>query len=195
MMTRAVTTNLLPMEGRARAMTPKSRRMYVPFLIAATTTILSGCGESQTTTPAAKVEPPPLEVKTAQPRRGEITRYITLPGEVHPLFKVTLFAKVSGYLKDLKVDKGDAVKTGDLVAQIEVPELQADKAIYEYELQVAELAAQELAIKVAVDGDKSLQVAKAKVALAKANLDKVEKMLAYARVTAPFDGVVTKRFV
>ena len=46
------------------------------------------------------------------PHRGEIYRYVTLPGEVHPLFEVTLFAKVGGYLETLTVDKGDSVKAG-----------------------------------------------------------------------------------
>src|ERR1051326_6045180 len=78
----------------------------------------------------------PLEVETVQPHRGTIYRYINLPGEVHPYLRVTLFAKVDGYLSTLTVDKGDPVKTGQLIADIEVPELKANRLRYKAELEL-----------------------------------------------------------
>jgi len=62
--------------------------------------------------------------------RGPITRFVTLPGEIKPYQQATLFAKVAGYLKSIKVDKGDKVQDGVLLAEIEVPELLADRARY-----------------------------------------------------------------
>ena len=51
----------------------------------------------------------PLGVQTVKPQRGEITRFITLPGNVR-YQRATLYAKVAGYLKSISVDKGDRKK-------------------------------------------------------------------------------------
>jgi RND family efflux transporter MFP subunit len=146
------------------------------------------------------------EVKTVRPHRGEIYRYIDLPGEVHPLLQVTLFAKVDGYLNVLTVDKGDSVKTGDLIADIDVPELKAKRVKYKAEVELAEAEFKQISesptnnptqaspaeIKAAQN---RIAVAKGHLAIAKGNLEYTEVMLNYARVTAPFDGIITKRFV
>ena len=81
----------------------------------------------------------PVNVQTAQPKRGPIARRITLPAEIAPYQQATLYAKVAGYLKSISVDKGDIVKQGDLLAEIEVPELFADRAKFAAEVQVAEI--------------------------------------------------------
>src|SRR5262249_9860566 len=81
----------------------------------------------------------PVNVQTAQPKRGAIARKVTLPGIIAPYQQATLYAKVAGYLKSILVDKGDVVKQGDLLAEIEVPELLADRAKFAAEVQVAEI--------------------------------------------------------
>jgi multidrug efflux pump subunit AcrA (membrane-fusion protein) len=103
------------------------------LLTAAVLTVLaSACRKSQ---PAAIA----VNVQTAQPTRGPIDRRITLPATIAPYEEATLYAKVAGYLKSIPVDKGDVVKQGDLLADIEVPELLADRAKYAAEVQVAEI--------------------------------------------------------
>lgn len=177
----------------------KLRMMCLPVVCAGV--ILGGCKPSEVSPGTATNAPvaAAVEVNAVHPHRGEIYRYVTLPGEVHPLFQVTLFVKVAGYLENLTVDKGDSVKTGDLIADIEVPELRADKGRQEAELELA--AAEFKQISEATNAaatqaeNGTLAVAKARLATAKANLAYTETMLSYARVTAPFDGVVTKRFV
>jgi membrane fusion protein, multidrug efflux system len=151
-------------------------------------------------------EAKPIEVKAVHPHRGEIYRYINLPGEVHPLFQVTLFAKVDGYLTTLTVDKGDPVKTGDLIADIDVPELRANRVKYKAEVELAEAEYKQIsdmpsnnpanasAVEIEAAKDR-IAVAKGRLAVAKGNLEYTESMLSYARVTAPFDGIITKRFV
>ncbi|MDB6038779.1 MAG: hlyD [Verrucomicrobiales bacterium] len=141
-----------------------------------------------------------MEVPVVHPHVGDIYRYITLPGEVHPLYTVTLFAKVSGYLQTLKVDKGDFAKAGDLIAEIEVPEMQAEKGRHQAELELASAEFQRISNTLSnaqdtAENRNDLAVAKAKLALAKANLKYTESMLNYGRITAPFDGIVTKRYV
>src|SRR5436190_1503284 len=97
-----------------------------------------GCQRAQPepakTAPAASA---PLEVKTVRPHRGDISRSILLPGSVWAYQQATLYAKVGGYLKTITVDKGDDVKQGALLADIEVPELVADEAKFKAELAVA----------------------------------------------------------
>ncbi len=178
-------------------MNTKSRGLNL-FSIIAAGTIFSGC-RPPSAPPVAEAETP-LEVKAVHPHRGEIYRFITLPGEVHPLYTVTLFAKVSGYLQTLTVDKGDFAKAGDLIADIEVPELRAERAKYEAEVELASAEFQRMSTAAANapltdEAKNNLAVAKGKLAVAKANLKYSDTMLNYARITAPFDGIVTKRFV
>ena len=133
------------------------------------------------------------------PKTGEITRSITLPGNVKAYQHSTLYAKVAGYLKTIHVDKGDAVKEGDLLADIEVPELIADLARFKTEVEVAKLdfertveaqkKAPDLVVPQTVDN------ARGKYEVARANLDRIEKLLGFARITAPFSGVITTRYV
>src|SRR5258706_8388708 len=99
--------------------------------------LLLGCKDSSSEPP--KQPAPPVAVQITQPKHGPITRSITLPGEIKPYQQATLYAKVAGYLKTIAVDKGDQVKAGDLLAEIEVPEMVADLAKYQSEMKVAEL--------------------------------------------------------
>ena len=113
-----------------------SRGVLVSWALVAGGTF-SGCKPSAD--PAKEVSPTVVSVQLTQPKRGPITRSVTLPGEVKAYQQATLYAKVGGYLKTISVDKGDQVKEGALLAQIEVPELVADRARYQAELRVAEL--------------------------------------------------------
>ena len=104
--------------------------------LAAFLVLLTGCDREKS--PPAKPQPP-LEVKTTRPSRGPITRSITLPGEVKAYQEATLYAKVPGYLKSIAVDKGDPVKEGSILAEIEVPELLAERSRDKAEVEVAEI--------------------------------------------------------
>ena len=66
-----------------------------------------------------------IAVAVVKPQRRRIADRLTLSGALAPYEQVTLYAKVSGYLKSLTVDIGDAVSRGQLVAEIDVPELVA----------------------------------------------------------------------
>lgn len=159
---------------------------------------LAGCGPSSTTT--SQSAPPPLAVKTVLPKRGAITRSITLPTfRILPYQAATLFAKVSGYLKVMKVDKGDAVKEGQLLAEIEVPELQADEAQFKAEAEVAHgnyermAAARQKAPDLVVP--QTVDDLRGQAEIARAKLQRTQTLLQFARITAPFAGVITARFV
>ena len=143
--------------------------------------------------------PKPLEVKVARPTRGEIIRYVALPGNIRANQQATLYAKVAGYLKSLSVDKGDRVQMGQSLGEIEVPELLADLAKYKAEVKVAETDYQRISVAQKKSPDlitpQSLDEAKGRLDIASANLERTETLLRYAKITAPFAGIVTARFV
>lgn len=143
--------------------------------------------------------PNAVEVKAIRPARGDIIRYVTLPGSIRAHQQATLYAKVPGYLKSIAVDKGDQVKAGEALGEIEVPELLADLAKYKAELHVAEIEAKRLkaAREKAPDLVTPLAVDEAagKLEVAKANMERIDTLLRYSRLTAPFSGVITMRHV
>ena len=137
-------------------------------------------------------------VAVVKPTRSDLTRTLQLTAEMRPWQEVDIHAKVAGYLKNIKVDIGDRVKAGEIIATLEIPEEQQDQAKAKADYQVAKL-----------DYDRTNSVLKAHPGLlAQQDLDKVqgtyeEAKAAYERtnilanygvITAPFNGVITKRF-
>lgn len=160
--------------------------------------LLAGCGPRNVETPKA-APLPPIAVRLVAVKKGDATRSILLPANVLAYQQATLYAKVTGYVKTVNVDKGDPVQAGALLADIEVPELIADRAKYQAELEVADLdykrssdaqkKAPDLVVPLTVD------TAKSKFDVAKANLDRTDTLLSFAKITAPFSGIITRRFV
>src|SRR6266853_5939423 len=157
--------------------------------------VLCGCNHSQVPKPSS----PPLAVQLVKPKRGAITRNISLPGEIKPYQQATLYAKVAGYLKTITVDKGDQVKEGVLLADIEVPELLADRARYKSEVEVADLDYKRLSESQKKFPDlvvpQTVDNAKGKLDVARASLERTESLLGFAKIIAPFSGIITKRMV
>lgn len=168
--------------------------------------LASGCGKptsTGSTGPAAHSNStsspaPATAVAVASPTRGPITRTITLPATLRAFQQATLHAKVSGYLKSITVDRGDAVRAGDTLAEIEAPELAADLAKAQAEVALATVEhlrlteaahkAPDLVVPLAID------IAKAKLDAAVANRGRIETLLAFTHITAPFAGIVTRRW-
>jgi membrane fusion protein (multidrug efflux system) len=167
-------------------------------IVIATVALLSACNhrEGQTTqTPPD----PPMQVHVTHLLVGPITRSVILPAQVIALQQATLYAKVSGYLKSITVDKGDKVVAGAVLARIEIPELVASRAKQEAELKVAQAdysrmqeslqKAPDLVVPEMVDQ------ARGRFEVARASLDQSETLLRYATITAPFNGIITQRNV
>jgi membrane fusion protein (multidrug efflux system) len=159
---------------------------------------LLGCDQRASAPPPKTAAAAPVAVTTVRPSRGEVARQVTLPATVVPNLQATLFAKVTGYLQKISVDKGDSVNQGDLIAMIQAPELIADQSKFKADLDVAEIDykrttdAQQKAPDLIVL--QSVDTAKAKFLAAKANLARAETLLGFSKITAPFAGVITKRF-
>jgi RND family efflux transporter MFP subunit len=137
---------------------------------------------------------PSIRVATVAQSPGEHT--ITLIGETRPYQEATLYAKVSGYLKSVKVDKGDKVKEGAFLAFIESPETDqayqgalADfknkKAIHE---RMNKLFERKLV------SQQELDQASADYSVSSARLHTEETLKNYETIRAPFAGTVTSRF-
>jgi len=132
-------------------------------------------------------------------REGTLDRRIALPATIRAYQEATLYAKVGGYLESIAVDRGDRVERGQILAVLEVPEMRAELGKLEAELRAADVdnkrvseAAQrapDLVTPQAVDA------ARAKYEIAVANLVRTRTLMDYAKLTAPFSGVVTKRWV
>ena len=138
-------------------------------------------------------------VVVVRPQRGDIVRTITLPGDLVGLYQSTLYAKVTGYLKTISVDKGDWVKNGQVLAEIEVPELEQRLARTKADLEVQHLTYQRLEQVWKSDprlvARQDVDIAQGKYLEAKAQEDELQAMVSYTSIVAPFDGVVTGRFV
>ena len=148
----------------------------------------------------------------AKVTREDLFKEVQYMAEFRPYQEVELHAKVSGYVSQINVDFGDKVKAGQLLATLEVPELQADldraqaaaaKAesdhtnahlIYTRLLAVNQehpnlVAQQELDTAAAND-----QSTAAAIAGARADTEKYQTLVGYTKITSPFDGVVTRRY-
>ena len=121
---------------------------------------------------------------------------VTVLASVTPYQQATLYAKVSGYLSKVLVDKGDHVKAGQLLATIESEETDAQYNSAHADLINKERIAQrydQLLRQNAIAAQQADQ-ADADARIAKATLDQDATLKSYERLTAPFDGQVTARF-
>jgi membrane fusion protein (multidrug efflux system) len=132
-------------------------------------------------------------------KKGEIVRRVTLPGNVMAYQEATIYAKVAGYLKSIAVDKGDSVKAGDVLAEIEAPEMLADLVKEKAEAEAAQMDFKRVSEAQHKASDlvtpQTVDAAKAKADVARAGVQRIESLLDYAKITAPFAGMITKRWV
>jgi RND family efflux transporter MFP subunit len=99
--------------------------LYGSFgLAAVATTVLSGCSGAQAAK-AASAEPAALTVGVVKIGKKDLGRTLTVSSELVPFQEIDVFAKESGYVQKLYVDYGSRVKTGQLMAVLEIPELEA----------------------------------------------------------------------
>jgi RND family efflux transporter MFP subunit len=135
-------------------------------------------------------------VRVARAALSAPSREVEVQGEARPFASVTLYAKVSGYLKQIKVDKGDRVRAGDVVATIESPEIdrQYDAAVADarYKRANADRAAALAGPGVVAAREADAQVGQAQVA--EANVQALGTQRSYETLRAPFAGTVTARF-
>jgi len=150
-----------------------------------------------------------LTVDTVLPAPGKAGDGLTLPAEVRPLLEAPIYARASGYLKRWLVDIGAPVKEGDLLAEIDTPELNQELAQTRAQLGQAEAAlalakttaarwadlvkTASVSEQEASEKQADLALKSAMVEAAGANVRRLEELQRFQRVTAPFAGIVTAR--
>ena len=197
----------------------------------------TACSRPQAETRVAADAP---TVAVAKVVRRDVSQVLTVAAEFRPYQEIDVHAKVAGYVKAINVDVGDRVKPGQLLAILEVPEIQdelqqdeaavrrasedvnrakADVDRAESAHEVTHLAAvrlagvskerpqliaqQDLDEAAGRDHQAEAEVSTAKaaraaadqqLAFARANQAKTQTLFDYARITAPFEGVITHRY-
>jgi RND family efflux transporter MFP subunit len=140
--------------------------------------------------------------------RGKRTTF-ELPGRLEAYTQAQIYARVSGYVKEWKVDIGTPVKAGDLLAEIDAPDL--DQQIMQAEADLASAKANSALSDMTLQRGQSLITSRAisqqdldqraadssnkqgLVRSVQANLDRLRVLERYKRLVAPFDGLVTAR--
>jgi len=128
--------------------------------------------------------------------RSGTSRTVTLTGEARPYTTVTLYAKVSGYLKEIRVDKGDPVATGQVLAVLESPELNTQYLAALADAKNKRLFARR-EMSLLKEGFVSRQEADNAVSAARAAEETAagyRTQSGYQVLRAPFSGTVTARF-
>ncbi|HVA79678.1 MAG TPA: efflux RND transporter periplasmic adaptor subunit, partial [Candidatus Binataceae bacterium] len=125
------------------------------------------------------------------------TRAVKLPATTRGFDETEIYAKVPGYIKSIRVDKGDQIHTGELLATIESPETDQQVRNAEAAYQIAKLTddRNQTLVRQNVIPQQTADQSHATVMQAKATLAQLVATQAYERVTAPFDGIVTTRDV
>ena len=128
---------------------------HVPRLVAPLLVIGAvACGESDS-------KPSASQTTTAEPITIDVVRVVqqpldvqlSLPGELTPYQSVAIYSRVTGFVKTMHVDRGSMVRTGDLIAVLEAPELVAQRSEAQSKLQGAE--AQLAGVRAKADADRS----------------------------------------
>ena len=164
-------------------------------------------------------------VEAIKPKALASDRALELPGAIRPLEETKLYPRVGGYVRKWSADIGDKVKEGQLLAEIDTPELDAQIAQARAQLAAAQaavkqavaqrdyakssstryegLANQQLVSKAAVEqqqaaaqtGEANVVAAQSNVAAQEANLRRLLDTKSFANVTAPFAGTITTRTI
>jgi RND family efflux transporter MFP subunit len=135
-------------------------------------------------------------VRTATATPSAASHHLVLLAEARPYASVTLYAKVSGYLKWIGVDKGDRVKAGEVIAIIESPETDAAwsaaSADHAQKVLTASRLKQLLDRKFASQEETDL--AAADEAVSRERLQSLAQQREFEKLKVPFNGTVTARF-
>jgi RND family efflux transporter MFP subunit len=148
-------------------------------------------------------------VSVVSPVPGKTAAGLTLPAEAKALVEAPIYARTSGYLKRYLVDIGAQVKAGDLLAEIDTPELNQELAQSRAQLAQADAAlvlarttaarwadlvkTSSVSEQEAAEKKADLELKSATVEAARASVRRLEDLQSFERVTAPFAGTITAR--
>jgi RND family efflux transporter MFP subunit len=148
-------------------------------------------------------------VAVTQPERGMPQEEIVLPGTMQAFTDAPIFARTNGYLRKWYADIGTHVRAGQLLAEIDAPEVEqqlqqakADQATAEANERLAQTTAtryrdliksESVAQQDLDNANGNLEARQAAVESARANVKRLEQLRGFTRIEAPFAGVITAR--
>jgi multidrug efflux pump subunit AcrA (membrane-fusion protein) len=211
-----------------------------PLLVLACAVLLftSACSRSDRVEAAASTTVPTVPVAKVSPEN--LSHDLVLTAEFKPFQEIDLMAKVAGHIKEMRVDAGDRVQQGQLLAVLEIPEMGDDlrragasvqrshaevrrsddelrraESTHEFahlsfqrlsdvsakrpgliaQQEIDDARSKDLITEAQIAAAKSAQsAANEQVSVNQADEQKVKTLMDYTRVTAPFTGVITKRY-
>jgi membrane fusion protein (multidrug efflux system) len=150
---------------------------------------------------------PSVAVIYADP--GTLKATIDLPGRLEAYYRAPIFARVNGYVKSWSVDIGARVKAGDVIAEIDAPDLdqqllqaRADLTNQQASAKLSEvtlarrktlIASNFVSMQEIDERTADLSNKSAAVNSSQANVERLEALAGYKKITVPFDGIVTAR--
>ena len=136
-----------------------------------------------------------LEVNVVNAQRDRKPKELILPGTFQAFQETTIYPRANGYVKSWKADIGDNVKEGQLLAEIETPEVDQQLAQAKANYDIAKVTAdrwRDLVAKKVVSAQENDEKQKAAEA-ARANLEQLEKTQGFKEIVAPFGGSISAR--
>jgi membrane fusion protein, multidrug efflux system len=148
-------------------------------------------------------------VAVIYPDPGALTATIDLPGRLEAYYRAPIFARVNGYLKSWSADIGARVKAGETIAEVDAPDLdqqllqaRADLANQQASAKLSDvtlarrktlIASNFVSMQEIDERTADLANKNAAVNSSQANVERLEALAGYKKITAPFDGIVTAR--
>lgn len=194
---------------------PRAGRGYliaVIVLLVVAAVVIAGIVPRMRATAALKNETDDLATPTVaviHPKRGAPQQEIVLPGNVQAFIDSPIYARTNGYVKTWTVDIGARVRAGQLLAEIETPEVdqqldqaEADLNTSRANFHLSEITAtryQDLLKTESVsrqdvdNANGDFEAKKAMVASAESNVKRLQELQSFEKIYAPFDGVITAR--
>jgi membrane fusion protein (multidrug efflux system) len=154
--------------------------------------LLAGCQKVQ---PVASVSLPVASVRVRSIELEPHVAFENVVGTVRPKLQSVIEAKVSGQIEKMLVVPGQQVKAGDLLVQLRVREIQAklDEALATQRQTEDDLKRYTTLLQQRVVSQQDFDAVQTRARVAKAAAIEAETNLAYATITAPFDGVITRK--
>src|SRR5271156_523800 len=148
-------------------------------------------------------------VAVIYPDAGALTATIDLPGRLEAYYRAPIFARVNGYVKNWTADIGARVKAGEVIAEIDAPDLdqqllqaRADLTNQQASAKLSEvtlarrktlIASNFVSMQEIDERTADLSNKNASVNSSQANVERLEALAGYKKITVPFDGIVTAR--
>ena len=154
---------------------------------------IAGCHKSETKTPAPGLPTATVRVEIVERQPRVATEDVV--GTVRAKLRSVLEAKVSGKIDQMLVVPGQKVKQGELLASIEAREIQArlDQTLAVRQQAESDLKRYASLLEQKILAQSEYDAAQSKFRVADATVSEVETLLGYTKVTAPFDGVMTRK--